>query len=59
MKVKTRRDVYYFPSYSAARSYASRYEFPLDRIFSFGIGWAVQIRECGAYAGPRTGPNPI
>lgn len=44
------RGVYYFPSYENARRYAEDNSLPVDRIISYGAGWAVQLQIAGPYA---------
>jgi hypothetical protein len=53
-QMKTYKDIYYFPSYPAARDYAKSHGFPTDRINSFGRGWAIQWRISGPYVGPNS-----
>ncbi len=53
----TRKGIYYFPSYLAARDYALQHGYPTDRIIAYGIDatrWAIQLRISGPYAGPNT-----
>ncbi len=49
----TRKGVTYFPDYADARAAALNAGLPIDRIISYGLGWAVQLRVSGPYAGPR------
>jgi len=48
----TRKGIYYWPSYDAARAWAHANGWPEDRILFFSYGWAVQFRVSGPYAGP-------
>lgn len=50
--MKTRKGVYYFPTYKEAREYATTHSYPTDRIIRYEIGWAIQLRISGPYAGP-------
>ena len=49
----TRKGVTYFPDYADARTAALAADLPIDRIIPYAIGWAVQLRVSGPYAGPR------
>ena len=49
----TRRGVTYFPTYGAARAAAIKAGLTADRLIPYGLGWAVQLRVSGPYAGPR------
>jgi len=48
-----RRGVTYFPDYAAARDAAVACGLTADRIIPYQLGWAVQLRISGPYAGPR------
>jgi hypothetical protein len=45
------RGIYYFPTYEDARSHAQRHGLPTDRLIRYGLGWAIQLRVSGPYAG--------
>ena len=49
----TRHGVTYFADYADARAAALAAGLPADRIIRYGLGWAVQLRVSGPYAGPR------
>jgi hypothetical protein len=48
---KLRKGVYYFESFQAARSHAESNGLPTDRIIPYQIGWAIQLKVSGPYAG--------
>ena len=50
--MKTHKGIYYFPTFPAARAYASLNGWPTNRINRFERGWAIQIRISGPYVGP-------
>ena len=50
----TRKGIYYFPTYEAARDYAVLKGFHTHRIIQYELGWAIQLRVSGPYAGPET-----
>lgn len=52
--MKTRKGIYYFPSYQSARDYAAKHGWPTNRIISYQVGWAIQLRVSGDYVGPNT-----
>lgn len=45
----TKSDVTYWPTYGAARDYATAHGHPTDRIIKYGLGWAIQLRISGPY----------
>jgi len=47
----TRKGIYYFDSYEAARNYAVKRWLPTERIICYEIGWAIQVRKSGPYIG--------
>ena len=49
----TRRGVTYFSDYADARAAAIAAGLTADRIIPYELGWAVQLRVSGPYAGPR------
>lgn len=53
--MKTRKGIYYFPSYESARDYAIAHGAPTDRIIPYELGWAIQLRVSGPYVGYLTG----
>ena len=52
-KVVTRKGIYYFRTFQVARAYAIEHGLPTDRIIHYGLGWAIQLRISGPYAGPN------
>lgn len=46
------KGIYYWPSFEAAREYAIERGHPTDRIISYQLGWAIQLRVSGPYVGP-------
>jgi hypothetical protein len=52
--MRTKKGVYYFPTYEAARAYAETEGYPVNRIISYTLGWAIQLRISGPYVGPET-----
>jgi hypothetical protein len=50
--MKTRKGIYYFPTYEAARSEARAQGLPTGRIIAYEIGWAIQLYRSGPYWGP-------
>ena len=52
-KVRMHQNVYYWPTYTEARTFARDNEFPTDRIIYYELGWAVQIGISGDYVGPH------
>lgn len=50
----TKKGIYYFPSYELARKFALANSFPTDRIISYKLGWAIQLKVSGPYVGPDT-----
>ena len=50
--VRTRKGIYYFPTFASARDFARDNDYPTDRINEFTIGWAIQLRVSGPYVGP-------
>ena len=53
IKVKTRKSVYYFPTYREAHTFAESGGFPTDRIIQYGLGWAIQLGISCDYVGPH------
>lgn len=53
------KGVYYWPSFEAARDYAVERSLPTDRIISYQLGWAIQLRISGPYVGPAAGPDLV
>ncbi|MEE8503988.1 MAG: hypothetical protein V3T26_06015 [candidate division NC10 bacterium] len=66
MRIKTRKGIYYFPSFGAARDYAEshglqeelesyidEWEHWTDRIIAYQVGWAIQRNRSGLYWGPQ------
>lgn len=47
------KGVLYFPSWESAHDYARGNELPTNRIISYRLGWAIQLRVSGPYAGPK------
>ena len=43
----------YFTTYSAARAAAKANSLPTSRIIRYGMGWVIQLRVSGPYAGPQ------
>lgn len=43
------KGIYYFSSYENARAFAEAGGYPTDRIISYGLGWAIQLRVSGPY----------
>lgn len=50
--MKVHNGIYYFPSQAAARDYAIANGHPTDRLISYLLGWAIQLRVSGPYVGP-------
>jgi hypothetical protein len=48
----THKNIWYFPTFAAARSHATIHRLPTDRIIYYGRGWAIQYRAGGPYVGP-------
>lgn len=48
----THKGIYYFPRYEAAKLWAEVNRWPTNRIYSYQIGYAVQLHPSGTYAGP-------
>jgi hypothetical protein len=53
----THNGVFYFESSDAARAYAQENSLPTDRIVEYLLGFAIQLRISGPYAGPTAGTN--
>ena len=53
---KLSKGIYYFNTFKKARQWAKDKKWPTDRINAFGVGWAIQSREGGHYAGPGWNP---
>lgn len=58
-QIKTRKGIYYFPTFQTAREWAQENGWPTDRIIAYQVGWAVQSGESGNYAGPGEVPTPF
>lgn len=54
MKIRVRKNIYYFPDYKAAVAHATRDGWPTDRIISYDLGWAIQLGASGNYVGPSS-----
>ena len=53
LKIRTRKGIFYFPTYEDARSYARLHDHPTNRIISYEVGWAIQLYVSGPYVGPE------
>lgn len=57
-KPVTRKGITYWPTFSAARTYAKSHGHPTDRIIEYGLGWAIQLRKSGPYVSMATRQSP-
>ncbi|WP_166297118.1 hypothetical protein [Bradyrhizobium sp. 2S1] len=54
----TRKGIFYWPTFEAARDFATARSLPTGRIIGYGLGWAIQLHVSGPYVGPATlNPN--
>ena len=49
---RTRKGIWYWPSYDAARQGATLHGWPIHRIIRYELGWAAQRAISGPYLGP-------
>lgn len=49
----TRKGIFYFKDYNDAKTFAKEIGWPVDRIIKYELGWAVQKKKSGDYAGPK------
>jgi hypothetical protein len=54
MKLRVRKNIYYFPDHGAAVLHATQGGWPTDRIIPYEIGWAIQLGASGNYVGPTS-----